>query len=177
MLVVVEENHSASTALTDMPYLSGLADQYGHTSDYRAITHPSLPNYLAIAAGSTFGVSDDHPPERHPITQDSVMDEALAAGRTVRTYAEAMPQTCTLTDAGRYAVKHNPWAYFSAPVSRANCQQFDVPAGTPEQGALHDDVLAGKMPTIGLLIPDLCNDAHDCSMQVADTGSTSGFRS
>lgn len=169
VLVVVEENKSASTALEQMPYLAALAHQYLRTSNYRAVTHPSLPNYLAIAAGSTFGVSDDGPPERHPITQGSVFDEALTAGRTVRTYAEAMPHTCTLTDSGRYAVKHNPWAYFSAPASRANCQRFDVPAGTPEQGALHDDVLAGTMPTIGLLVPDLCHDAHDCSMQVADS--------
>jgi acid phosphatase len=168
VLVVVEENNSASTALKDMPYLSGLADRYGHTSDYRAITHPSLPNYLAVVGGSTLGVSDDNPPARHPIAQASVMDEALAAGWTARTYAEAMPQPCTLTDAGRYAVKHNPWAYFSVPVSRANCQRFDVPAGTPEQGALHDDVLAGTMPTIGLLVPDLCDDGHDCALQVAD---------
>ena len=165
---MVEENHSAATALAEMPYLAGLADQYGQTSDYRAITHPSLPNYLAIAGGSTFGVTDDKAPASHPITQPSVFDEALAAGRSAGTYAEAMPQACALTADGRYAVKHNPWAYFSAPASRTNCQQFDVPAGTPEQGALHDDVLAGALPTIGMLIPDLCNDGHDCSLQVAD---------
>jgi acid phosphatase len=168
VLVVVEENHSAATALAEMPYLAGLADQYGQTSDYRAITHPSLPNYLAIAGGSTFGVTDDKAPASHPITQPSVFDEALAAGRSAGTYAEAMPQACALTADGRYAVKHNPWAYFSAPASRTNCQRFDVPAGTPEQGALHDDVLAGALPTIGMLIPDLCNDGHDCSLQVAD---------
>jgi acid phosphatase len=73
-----------------------------------------------------------------------------------------------LTADGRYAVKHNPWANFSSAVSRSNCRQFDVPAGTPDQGPLHDDVLAGALPTIGLLIPDLCNDGHDCSPQVAD---------
>src|SRR4051794_16603457 len=55
VLVVMEENHAASAVLQEMPYLAGLADQFGQTSDYRAITHPSLPNYLAIAGGSTFG--------------------------------------------------------------------------------------------------------------------------
>jgi acid phosphatase len=168
VLVVVEENHAAAAALQDMPYLAGLADQFGQTGNYRAITHPSLPNYLAIAGGSTFGVTDDRAPANHPITELSVFDEAVAAGRTARTYAEAMPHACTLTDDGRYAVKHNPWAYFSSTASRANCQQYDLPAGTPGQGALHDDALAGSLPTIGLLIPDLCNDGHDCSLQVAD---------
>lgn len=168
VLVVVEENHSEAAALDGMPYLAGLANQYGHTSAYRAITHPSLPNYLAIAGGSTFGVTDDSAPEKHPITQTSVFDQAVAAGRTARTYAEAMPQPCALTSDGRYAVKHNPWAYFSAATSRANCQQFDVPAGTLEQGSFHDEVLAGALPTVGLLIPDLCNDGHDCALRVAD---------
>lgn len=165
---MVEENHDAAAALKEMPYLAGLAGTFGQTSNYRAITHPSLPNYLAIAGGSTFGVTDDRAPEAHPIGQLSVFDEAVAAGRTVRTYAEAMPQACASTSDGRYAVKHNPWAYFSSSASRSNCQQFDVPAGTPDQGALHDDVLAGVLPTIGLLIPDLCNDGHDCSLPVAD---------
>ena len=168
VLVVVEENHAAASALQEMPYLADLADQFGQTSEYRAITHPSLPNYLAIAGGSTFGVTDDRAPASHPITQPSVFDEAVTAGRTARTYAEAMSQSCALTADGRYAVKHNPWAYFSSAASRSSCQQFDVPAGTPVQGALHDDVLAGALPTIGLLIPDLCNDGHDCSLQVAD---------
>lgn len=169
VLVVVEENHSAAAALNDMPFLAGLADRYGQTTDFQAVAHPSLPNYLAIAGGSTFDVTDDDPPAKHPIDQTSVMDEAIAAGVTARTYAEAMPRPCTVGDVGRYAVKHNPWTYFSAPASQANCQQFDVPAGSPDQGALRDDVLAGAMPTIGLLIPDLCNDAHDCSLQVADS--------
>lgn len=168
VLVVVEENHAAAAALQQMPYLAGLAAQFGQTGDYRAIAHPSLPNYLAIAGGSTFGVADDRAPASHPISQLSVFDQALMAGRTARTYAEAMPQACALTSDGRYAVKHNPWAYFSSAVSRSNCQRFDVPAGTPDQGALHEDVLAGALPTIGLLIPDLCNDGHDCSLQVAD---------
>ena len=168
VLVVVEENHAASAVLQEMPYLAGLADQFGQTGDYRAITHPSLPNYLAIAGGSTFGVADDGEPGDHPITELSVFDDAIAAGGTARTYAESMPDSCSPAADGRYAVKHNPWAYFSSAASAANCQQFDVPAGTIDQGALHDDVLAGALPTIGLLIPDLCNDGHDCSLQVAD---------
>ena len=38
-----------------MPYLAGLAGEFGRTTAYRAVTHPSLPNYLAVAGGSTFG--------------------------------------------------------------------------------------------------------------------------
>ena len=167
-LVIVAENHSERAALEQMPYLAGLADQFGRTTAYRAVTHPSLPNYLAVAGGSTFGVSDDEPPSSHPIGQTSVLDAVIAAGGAAKTYAEDMPEPCALESIGRYAVEHNPWAYFSSSTSRDNCERFDVPAGDPENGVLRDDVDAGALPTAGLLIPDMCNDGHDCPLSTVD---------
>jgi acid phosphatase len=167
-LVIIEENRSERAALEQMPYLTDLANQFGRTTAYRAITHPSLPNYLAVAGGSTFGVSDDQSPSSHPIDQVSVFDAVIASGSTAKTYAEAMPEPCTLEPVGRYAVKHNPWPYFSSGTSRDNCERFDVPAGDPGNGALRDDVNAGALPTVGLLIPDMCNDGHDCPLSTAD---------
>jgi acid phosphatase len=167
-LVIVEENHSQSAAVEEMPYLARLSEEFGRTTAYRAVTHPSLPNYLALAGGSTFGVSDDRSPSSHPITQDSVFDAVIAAGHRAKIYAEAMPEPCTLGPTGRYAVKHNPWAYFSSDTSRDNCRRLDVPAGSPDNGALRDDVVDGALPTVGLLIPDLCNDGHDCPLSTAD---------
>lgn len=168
VLVVVEENHGQTAALTDMPYLASLAHGYARTTAYSGVAHPSLPNYLAIAGGSTFGVTDDRDPARHPVSGPSVFDQAIAAHQTARTYAEGMPSPCALTGSGRYGVKHNPWAYFTDPSSRANCRQFDVPAGSPTAGALRKDVDSAALPNVGLLIPDLCHDGHDCSLQQAD---------
>ena len=79
--MVVEENHTQSSALSGMPYLASLADTYGQTTAYQAVAHPSLPNYLAIIGGSTFGVTDDQPPPDHPVTGDSVLDLAIRQGR------------------------------------------------------------------------------------------------
>ena len=90
-LVVVEENETAALALQDMPNLASLADTFGQALNYRAVTHPSLPNYLAIAGGSTFGITDDNPPADHAIAGYSVFDGSVAAGATAKTYAEAMP--------------------------------------------------------------------------------------
>jgi phospholipase C len=168
VLVVVEENHTQGAALAGMPYLASLASTYGRTTDYKAITHPSLPNYLALAGGSTFGIRDDDNPSSHQLTGPSAFDRVIAGGRTAKTYADSMPSPCALTSTGNYAVRHNPWTYFSDAGSRANCQRFDVPAGSTASGALRSDVDAGKLPTVGLLIPDVCNDAHDCSLSTAD---------
>ncbi|MCA1711359.1 MAG: alkaline phosphatase family protein [Actinobacteria bacterium] len=169
VLVVVEENHAQRSALSGMPYLASMAKTYGQTTAYRAVTHPSLPNYLGMVGGSTFGVRDDRNPAAHPVAGPSVFDLALANGRTAKTYAEAMPSSCALTPTSPYAVKHNPWAYFSDATSRSNCRRFDVPSGTPASGALRADVDRGTLPNIGMLIPDLCHDGHDCSLATADS--------
>lgn len=168
VLLIVEENHSAGAAMAGMPYLASLAKTYGYTTAYHANAHPSLPNYLALAGGSTFGVTDDGPPSQHPLHGASVFDQALALGRTARTYAESMPSNCRLTSYGRYAVRHNPWTYFADSRSRAGCARHDVPAGTPKAGAFRDDVARGTLPNVGMLIPNMCNDGHDCPLSTAD---------
>ena len=162
LLVFVVENHSLDQMRAELPYTFGLAERYGYTTDYRGLTHPSLGNYLAIAGGSTFGVVDDDDPAAHPIPGPSVFSMALAAGRTAVTYAEGMSGTCALVDGGDgYAVRHNPWAYFVD--ERADCARFDVPLDQ-----LSDDVAGGRLPHVGLVVPDLCHDAHDCPLGTAD---------
>lgn len=162
----MEENHSLTQMQTGMPYLFELAKQYGYATDYHAATHPSLPNYLAIAGGSTFGVSDDAGPSAHPITGASVFGQALAAGGTARLYAESLPTPCDTHSSGAYAVKHAPWAYFVN--ERATCATGMVSAGNPTSGALAADVKAGNLPTAGMLVPDLDDDAHDGTLAEAD---------
>jgi hypothetical protein len=66
VLTIVEENHSLAQMKVGMPYLYGLAQRYGYANNWAAIRHPSLPNYLAVAGGDTFGVVDDGPPSAHP---------------------------------------------------------------------------------------------------------------
>jgi len=165
ILLIVEENHPTS-ALSGMPYLAGLANTYAKATNYWAVTHPSLPNYLAMAGGSTFGVTDDAGPSSHPIRGTSVFGQALAAGKTAKVYAETAPGNCALSNSGSYAVRHTGWPYFVD--ERTQCGRYDVPMGTPTSGNLTADVAGGRLPNIGWAIPNLCNDAHDCSLSVAD---------
>jgi len=76
-------------------------------------------------------------------------------------FAEGMTTPCQLEARGGYAVKHNPWAYFVD--ERADCRRFDRPL-TELPGAIS----AGTLPNVALVIPDLCHDAHDCSLAAAD---------
>ncbi|GAB3436348.1 hypothetical protein GCM10027517_06320 [Phycicoccus ginsengisoli] len=161
LLVVVMENHSLAQMRAAMPFTSRLAQRYGYATDYRAVRHPSLPNYLAIASGGTHGVGDDASPAEHPLPGATVFGRALAAGSTAAVYAEGMTQPCEQEPHGRYAVKHNPWAYF--PAERSQCRQLDLPLS-----ALPAAIAQGSLPAAGMLVPDLCHDAHDCSLAVAD---------
>jgi acid phosphatase len=162
LLVFMVENHSFTQMRAHMPFTHGLAKRYAYASDYHAISHPSLPNYLAIAGGSTFGVTDDEYPSVHRIKGRSVFGQALHAGRTAKVYADGMPANCALTSGGAdYVVRHNPWAYFVN--ERSACRKFDVPAS-----ALAGDVRHGTLPNAGMVIPNVVHDAHDGSLAQAD---------
>jgi hypothetical protein len=162
-LVFMVENHSMDQMRQQMPYTFSLAEQYGYTTSYTALTHPSLGNYIAIAGGSTWGIVDDRNPVAHLIQGASVFSEAISSGGTAAVYAEGMPEACALDNGGsRYVVRHNPWTYFVD--ERAACAQFDV--STDELPAAIAD---GRLPNVGMVIPDLCNDAHSCSLEKADT--------
>jgi acid phosphatase len=168
ILVIMEENHGTAEVFpSGMPYLWHLARRYGYAPDWSAITHPSLPNYLAIFSGSAF----NDPPDCGPgpgcaYPAPSVFGQALALGKTARSYEESMPVPCDRSDSGTYAVRHNPWAYI--PGETAACRSGDVPAGTPSGGALVSAVRAGTLPNVGLITPNLINDAHDGTLVQAD---------
>lgn len=162
LLVFVVENHSLEQMSREMPYTFGLAQQYGYATAFTALTHPSLPNYLAIAGGDMFGVVDDDPPSSHTAPGPSVFGQALELGRTARVYAEGMPGNCALEDGGdRYAVRHNPWTYFAD--ERSQCRQDDVAMDT-----FASDVSSGELPNTGMVIPNTCNDAHDSDCDLGD---------
>jgi acid phosphatase len=162
VLVTVIENKSFDQMRADAPKIWALGQKFGHATDFEAITHPSLPNYLAIAAGSTLGVTDDGEPDKHPQTGPSVFGNTIAAGRTAGIMADGMgPVPCDLNAHGEYVPRHVPWTYFVN--EQDTCQKFVTDA----QG-FGATVAAGELPNVGMLIPDQCHNAHDCSLGDAD---------
>ncbi len=163
VLTIVEENTSYDTMKATMPNVLKMAKKYGYASNYSATTHPSLPNYLAIASGSTQGVTDDKTAAVHKLSGQTVFGQAIAKGKTAKLYAQGMPSNCVLNDktGKNYQTKHNPWAYFTA--ERSLCNKYDVPFSQ-----FNRDVAQGTLPNVGMVIPDMCYDAHDCSRAKAD---------
>ena len=154
VFVIVMENRTYAEAMAQ-PYTSSLAAQYAVATNYHAITHPSLPNYLALTGGSTFGVKDN---DYHRLPPGGIGAQLSERGIPWRAYMEGMSGDC-LVSQGRYAVKHNPFAYFGGA-----CPNNVVPL-TP---ATLDADLSGATPNFVWITPDLCHDGHDCSTRVAD---------
>lgn len=159
------ENHTSDQVLHSgrAPYESALADACGTATDYRIADNPSLPNYIAATSGDTFGISDDASPSSHPLVVDNVFRQVRQSGRTEHSYEESMPSNCATTSSGQYAVKHNPAPYYSDPNDRAACAANDVPFD-----AFPVDLDGQNLPTFSFITPNLCDDTHDCGVDVGD---------
>lgn len=160
------ENHARSQVLGDpaAPYLTSLASGCATAAEYRSVGSPSLPNYLGATSGSTHGIADDGPPASHPLTADNLFRQVRAMGGAAVTVAEGMKGTCDLTASGEYAVKHNPAAYYVGADDRAACQRDDQPARDGAAIASR----ASTLPTFLFVVPDLCDDTHDCGVSRGD---------
>src|SRR5689334_4275542 len=60
-MILVLENHGYGDVIGNSaaPHLNALAHDYGLATRSYACCHPSLPNYLDLVAGTSFGISSD----------------------------------------------------------------------------------------------------------------------
>jgi phospholipase C len=164
------ENHSYSQVIgsAHAPFENSLARACGLATKYRAVTHPSLPNYLAAVGGSTFGVTRDQPPSRRTIHAPTIFSEVSRSGRQWRTYSESMPGNCRPLASARFGgYARNPAAYFTS--TRRSCDRWDVPMGNVHQGNLATALNNSRLPAFSLMIPNLCHSTHACPVATGDT--------
>ena len=142
---------------------SPLIKQSALATNYSGVTHPSLPNYLALTSGSTDGITTDcNPPSAGCIVNvKNIADLVAASGRTWKEYAESMPSSCYQYNAGNYATKHNPFVYYSDIV---NNQQLCASHVVPYTQMLTDLKSASTTPNFAFITPNLCNDMHNCGI-------------
>ncbi len=165
IVLIMLENRDYKTVIgadTQMPMLNTLAQQEVILSNYFAVTHPSLPNYIALVSGSTQGITSDC--KDCFVNQPNLADLIEASGRTWKSYMESMPSPCFIGNANPYAQKHNPFLYFdSIRLNPARCDQSIVPLTT-----LDTDLANNQLPNFSFIMPNLCNSGHDCSPATAD---------
>lgn len=164
IFVIVLENKAYDQIIgnSDGSYLATLARQYALADNYYAIRHPSLPNYLAMTGGDTFGVTSDC--TDCFVKGPNVVDQFEAAGKSWKAYMESMPSACFIGDAPPlYKQKHNPFIYYdSVRTNPARCNKI-VPFTT-----FASDIQANALPNFVWITPNMCNDAHDCPISAAN---------
>jgi acid phosphatase len=153
VFVIVMENKSVEQALQG-PFTASLASKYRVATNYSAVAHPSLPNYLALTSGQTFGIRDD---SYHVLPAGGIGSQLTAAGVTWRAYMEGMTDGGCLENTYPYDVHHNPFAYYGG-----RC-----PANVVPFTSLASD-LKGNAPMFSWISPDLCHDQHDCGVSDGD---------
>ena len=159
VVIVVEENRSQANIIGNQsaPFINALAANGAMMAQSFAETHPSEPNYLALFAGDTFGVTKDVCPVNGG-AQPNLGSELLAAGYTFVGYAEGLPSVGSpVCSAGKYARKHVPWANFTN-IPPTNSVPFSAfPMGS-----------YASLPTVSFVIPNNDNNMHDGSIAAGD---------
>jgi hypothetical protein len=155
VVIVMMENRDYNLIIgsSQAPYINGtLVPEAALMTNSHAIGHPSQPNYLAFFSGSTQGITDDSCP--HTFSADNVGEELIAAGKTFDGYSESMPHDgYTGCSTSLYARKHNPWVNFT---------------NVPSSSNLVYNGFVEPPPTLSIIVPNLCNDMHDCNTKTGD---------
>jgi len=149
VFLIVMENQSMEAALQG-PFTASLAAKYRVATNYSAVAHPSLPNYLALTSGQTFGIRDDN---YHVLPVGGIGTQLTAAGVSWRAYMEGMAPGGCMDDTYPYDVHHNPFAYYGG-----RCASNVVPFSTMATD------LQRNTPMFSWISPDMCHDQHDCSV-------------
>jgi acid phosphatase len=158
VVVVVLENRGYEQIIgnSDAPFVNNLANQGALFTRSYAVTHPSEPNYLALFSGSTHGVTGDPCPVT--FTAPNLASDLLAAGKTFVGYSEGLPAIGSLVcDAPQYSRQLSPWAAFSNVPGSVRRPFASFPAGD-----------FSRLPTVSFVIPNMCDDMHNCSVATGD---------
>ena len=163
LIVVVEENHSFEQLIGSpaAPFLNRLATQGTLLTDYYAVAHPSLPNYVALLSGRT------------PIRNDcqactfagpTVIDQLEARHVSWAAYYQGLPRPCsTVASSGAYTEAVDPFMHAADVRDHPSRCDRVLPFGH-----FHSDLAAGRLPTVVFVMPDLHHDMHSGPVRVAD---------
>ncbi len=172
VFILMFENHDWSSIRETnfCPYLNTVvlpqaawAERYYNPTNI----HPSEPNYLWLVAGTNFGVKTDQPPSVNGQTTTQHLAFLLdRAGLSWKTYQEDIPgDTLPLVNNGEYAVRHNPFLFFSS-VTHDPAYALRHVRPFPE---LFNDLTNGSLPRFNFLVPNLTNDMHNLTPGSAST--------
>jgi hypothetical protein len=163
LVVIYMENKERSSVVgsSSAPYQNALRAQGIDFTHAYGVSHPSLPNYLALGNGSTDGKQGTDAISAGELSQSPTLWNQLQnAGVSWGVYEEDMPSVCSgATTSGLYALKHNPATPFGSVYHDASTCSHVQPFSAFD---------VTHMPKVSFIAPNLCNDEHDCGISTGD---------
>jgi phospholipase C len=156
VIVMMENREFRRLTPTNAPYLTGLKAAGRYFSDYYGVVHPSFPNYLALASGSTYGNTGGGA-IAGAFPGDNLWNQLTNAGVSWGVYQEYMPATCsprksyfvTVPTKDKYAINHNPATVFATVYTSTECQNVQPLSQMPT-----------TLPAVSFVTPSYCDDMH-----------------
>jgi phospholipase C len=160
---IVMENHSYGAIIgnSSAGYINGLAKSCGLATNYHNVSHPSLPNYIAMTSGLELSSISQFTSNCDPSSTCSTSAASIfRQTASWKAYEESMPSNCGLRNSGEYAVRHNPPPYFT---NLTGCATKDVP-----YTQLAGDLARNRLPAFSFITPNLISDMHDGTVAQGD---------
>src|SRR2546425_89873 len=174
MIIVMEnEGYDQVVGSSSAPYENLLISRYALAANYNAVSHPSLPNYIALVAGDTLSVANDCQPNQCSFPNATITRLFDSHGLSWREYAESMPVNCSqsVSQDGLYVPRHNPFVYFSSVTNNTGsrvtsqyCKTHVVPFTQ-----FWNDLQSSSLQNFAFITPNICHDGHDCSLSTGDS--------
>ena len=165
VVILVMENKGCEEVIgsPEAPYLNSLASTYAFASHFYALQRPSLPNYLGLTSGTTFGLTDNCTDCSFP--GRNIVDQLERAHISWKAYMESLPAPCFRGPEApnQYVKEHNPFMYYPNVASNPRRCRRVVPFDR-----LYRDLAARALPRYVWISPNNCHNSHNCSIRDAD---------
>jgi hypothetical protein len=188
VVIIVLENGDYEVAVQDKN-LAALAAKGASFSNFHALFHPSYPNYLAMVAGTDFGIhrrgrylADRQVNFPSGAAHKTIADRLIASGLDFKNYAEELPegncpfridnQHVAKSKAGDYVRRHVPFLSFQE-VQEKWCDRVvrvDSTKGNSllgiDDNSFVRDAKAGLV-AYSFYTPNMNDDGHNTNVGVA----------
>jgi phosphatidylinositol-3-phosphatase len=152
VVIVVLENKSLQTIMghPQAPYINALARKGALLTNSHGVMHPSQPNYFALFAGKTLGVTSNYCPQG-PFDDENLYTSLKSVGRSFAAFSQGLPAVGSEVCVDEwYERKHNPVPSFS-----------NVPKSANRPTSMFPKKDFSRLPTVSLIVPDEMHNMHD----------------
>ena len=162
VVIIMLENHGNTSIVgnPNAPQITKLAKTYGYGAEYYGVTHPSLPNYVALTSGNNWYSNSDNPTQR--FNHVNIVDQFEAHHISWKAYMQSLPSAGydgNFAPAGAkdplYVIRHDPFMLYRD-VRRSPARRKHV---VPLR-QLSKDLSAGDLPQYAWISPNVCHDMH-----------------